>query len=138
MKHCPNSNCPALKKNGYESEYGDNAFQCSDCGWVLVPGEAPSRPRQVEMPSGPEPYRVAWNFLQAHEAYVARGLLESAEIPAEVADDNVIGLNWLLSSAVGGVKVLVPERYLKQAKRIIADSGFLSDETDEEISDEDH
>jgi hypothetical protein len=136
MKHCPNSNCAGLKKNGIESEFGDDAFQCADCGWVLVPGSAPSRPQKVEERRGTGPFVVAGNFLHAHEAYVARALLESAGIPTQVADDSVIGLNYLLSSAVGGVKVLVPEGNLLEAQEILNDGGFLSQEANGEIEDD--
>jgi hypothetical protein len=136
MKHCPNSNCPELKKHGVKSEFSDDTFQCSACGWVLVPGPAPSSTLPVQKPRKTGRFIVVRNFLNAHEAYVARGLLESAGIPTVVADDSVIGLNWLLSSAVGGVKVLVPEGYLAEAEDILAGGGFPAEGAEAEMEDD--
>lgn len=44
-----------------------------------------------------------------YEANMVKSLLESAGIPAFVADEHIIGMNWLYSNALGGVKVQVPD-----------------------------
>jgi hypothetical protein len=54
------------------------------------------------------------------EAHIVRGCLTAARIPAIVVDDNLVQTNALLTAAVGGVRVMVPESYLQQAKEIIA------------------
>ena len=43
----------------------------------------------------------------ATEAYLIKGGLAAEGIPAEVLDEHLVGINWLYSDAVGGVKVVV-------------------------------
>lgn len=50
-------------------------------------------------------------FREPAPARIARGFLDSAGIPAEVADEYLVGIHWLYSNAVGGVKLNVPEEY---------------------------
>jgi hypothetical protein len=37
------------------------------------------------------------------EAYVGRSLLESAGIPAWIADENLVRMDWFYSNLVGGM-----------------------------------
>lgn len=53
------------------------------------------------------------------EAHIARSKLESEGIDAIVADDNIVSINWLYSSAVGGVKLQVPESQALRAREIL-------------------
>ncbi len=59
------------------------------------------------------------SFSFIHEAELARSSLESEGIPAFVADANIVGINWLLSNAVGGVKLQVRRCDLDLAKEIL-------------------
>jgi len=43
------------------------------------------------------------------EAFVGRSLLESAGIPAWIADENLVRMNWFLSDSVGGMRLQVDE-----------------------------
>jgi Putative prokaryotic signal transducing protein len=54
------------------------------------------------------------------EAHMLRSRLEVEGVPAVVVDANIVQTNPLLSFAVGGVRVLVPESYLDQAREIAA------------------
>ena len=54
-----------------------------------------------------------------YEANMVKSQLESAGIPAFVADEHVIGMNWLYSNALGGVKVQVPESLAAEAQEIL-------------------
>ena len=54
------------------------------------------------------------------EANMAKSKLESAGIYAFVADEYTIGINWLYSNALGGVKVQVPESVVSEAREILA------------------
>lgn len=49
------------------------------------------------------------------EAHIAKSKLASEGIPAFLADENTINMQWLYSDAIGGVKLQVPEVYLEQA-----------------------
>jgi len=55
-----------------------------------------------------------------YEANMAKSQLESAGILAFVADEHTIGMNWLYSNALGGVKVQVPESLASEAQELLA------------------
>jgi hypothetical protein len=55
------------------------------------------------------------------EALILRALLESAEIPASVADLNLVTANWPWAVALGGVRVQVPQSQALLAKGLLAD-----------------
>jgi len=59
-------------------------------------------------------------FSFPHEAHIARAKLESEDIPAFVADEHTINMQWLFSNALGGVRLQVPEPFVIQAKQILA------------------
>jgi len=58
-------------------------------------------------------------FSFPHEAQIARASLECAGIPATIADEHTINMQWLYSQAIGGVKVLVPPECEQDAKDIL-------------------
>jgi hypothetical protein len=65
------------------------------------------------MPSG---WIAVASFSQPVEAHLARTKLESEGIPCVVGDENLIRVDWLLSNAVGGVKLMVPVSELERAR----------------------
>lgn len=54
------------------------------------------------------------------EAQILQGCLEAAGIPAMVADANLVQAHSFLTTAVGGVRVLVPAHCLPQAQEVLA------------------
>lgn len=58
-------------------------------------------------------------FSFPHEAQLARANLESAGIPAFVADEHTINMQWMYSNALGGVKVQVPRAYAEEAQALL-------------------
>lgn len=58
-------------------------------------------------------------YLDATSAELARAKLESEGIEAFVLDGHVAGIDWLYSSAIGGVKVKVVEADLAAARRAL-------------------
>ena len=73
-------------------------------------------------------YKVVAAFREPHLAHLAKAKLESAGIPAVVTDEHMVGLQWLYSQAVGGVKVCVATDHLDRAHEVLAtdDSEHLS------------
>jgi len=59
-------------------------------------------------------------FSTPFDANMAKSVLESADIPVFIADEYTIGINWLYSNALGGVKVQVPESVACEARGILA------------------
>lgn len=55
----------------------------------------------------------------ALDAHIIKGRLEAEGIPALVQDDQYITMDWMLSAALGGVKVSVPEPYQEAAIAIL-------------------
>ena len=53
------------------------------------------------------------------EAYVVRSLLESAGIPAWIADENLVRMDWFYSNMVGGMRLQVDEREEAAAREIL-------------------
>ena len=58
-------------------------------------------------------------YLVPTDAYVVQGCLAASGIPAVVADANHVQADLLIAPALGGVRVLVPESFLQQARDIL-------------------
>lgn len=65
-------------------------------------------------------------FSKPYEAHIARSRLEAQGIPAFVADEHTITMNWLYSQAMGGVRLQVPSCYRELAVTTLAEDK-LSD-----------
>lgn len=60
-------------------------------------------------------------YSQPYEAHLAQQRLQEAGIPAFIANEHTISINWLYSNALGGVQVLVPEDRAEEARRLLAE-----------------
>jgi hypothetical protein len=58
-----------------------------------------------------------------YEAQIARAKLDSEGIPAFIADEQTINMQWLYSNAMGGVRLQVPEPYIQQALDLLAEDS---------------
>lgn len=56
-----------------------------------------------------------------YEAHIAWSRLDSEGIPAFVADEHTINMQWLLSDALGGVRLQVAEADVEAALAILAE-----------------
>jgi hypothetical protein len=57
------------------------------------------------------------------EAYAERSLLESAGIPAWIADENLVRMDWFYSNAVGGMRLQIDEREEATAREILEEGA---------------
>ena len=55
------------------------------------------------------------------EAHIIRGRLEAESIPAHVAFQNHIWMDWTVSFALGQVRIQVPPAYVEQSVAVLAD-----------------
>lgn len=55
----------------------------------------------------------------AIDAHIVRGRLAAEGIPAYIEDDQYITMDWMMSNALGGVKVSVPESFVKKARVVL-------------------
>lgn len=73
--------------------------------------------------------RVTWF---AHEAHLARALLEAEGIDAWVLDAEQVGVQWHVAGAIGGIKVAVREEDAYRARAVLAeDYSAQLDDTEE-------
>jgi predicted RNA-binding Zn-ribbon protein involved in translation (DUF1610 family) len=56
------------------------------------------------------------------EAFVGRSLLESAGIPAWIADEHLVRMNWFLSNSVGGLRLQVDEHDESAARGMLEEA----------------
>jgi hypothetical protein len=68
-----------------------------------------------------DPLVTVGSYIDPIQAHIASGRLESEGIPVVVADEHYIWANWMLSNALGGVKVQVPASYAEQSRQILSD-----------------
>jgi hypothetical protein len=54
-----------------------------------------------------------------YEAQIARANLEAEGIPAFIADEHTINMQWLFSNALGGIRLQVPSEFAEQAQEIL-------------------
>ncbi len=72
------------------------------------------------------------SYLTPEEAWLAKGRLEAAGIPAEILNAHMVSINWLYSNAVGGVRVVVPDDEAQHAAEVLdASYADVVDELDE-------
>ena len=63
------------------------------------------------------------SFAWPHEAALARNALHAAGIAAVTCDENLVRIDWFLSNALGGVKLLVPARDSDAARALLDSSA---------------
>lgn len=68
------------------------------------------------------------SYTTAIEAHLARLRLEEEGIPAFIFNEHLVGLQWDMSQAFGGVAVYVPRGYIAQARTAIGahDAGAFA------------
>jgi hypothetical protein len=67
-------------------------------------------------------------FSQIHETNLAWSALDAAGVAARVTDDNTVAADWLLSNAIGGVKLLVRAEDFTKASEILESTASVSDD----------
>jgi hypothetical protein len=74
------------------------------------------------------------HFRDIPEALLAQGKLESAGIDSMLADGNLVRMDWLLSNAIGGIRLQVRQQDLESARAVLNEPipPELGDETLEE------
>jgi hypothetical protein len=75
-------------------------------GLDIAPERVPDVSAERE-DSDPGESIVLRQFRDLPEALVARSILESAEIECWFGDDNLVRMDWLISNAIGGIKLCV-------------------------------
>jgi hypothetical protein len=61
------------------------------------------------------------NFRDLPEALLAKGALDAAGIESFLADDNMVRLDWFISSGLGGVKLRVKKEDVEEARAVLSE-----------------
>ena len=69
-------------------------------------------------------------YFHPTDAHIAAGKLESEGIPVFLLGINHASANWLLSNALGGIRLQVPESCAEEARRLLAETAEVDEETD--------
>lgn len=62
-------------------------------------------------------------YTNALEAHIVKGRMEAEDIPAFIPHEHHVWAYWLLSNALGGVRVQVLAFHVAEAKKILSDIG---------------
>jgi hypothetical protein len=93
-----------------------------------------SPPDSGEGPRDGDDAPVRWvavaTFWSPAEAHLARLKLESEEIDCQIANENIVAVDYLLAPAVGGIKILVPEFEVERARALLEKPPDPSREAD--------
>jgi hypothetical protein len=76
-------------------------------------------------------------FATGPEAHIARSALEAAGISAQVTGEAAVTAIWHVGSALGGVKLMVAEKDVPAARKILAEADLASEPIDESFEDYD-
>jgi len=80
-----------------------------------------SSPQELDEVEDLGPAVTVARFTTGLEAHILRGRLEAEGIPAFIADEHLINTYSLISNALGGVRVQVPQLFVENALKILAD-----------------
>jgi len=67
-------------------------------------------------------------FTNVHEATLAQSILDGAGVDSVLNDEHIVSMEWTLSNAVGGVKVLVAVDRVEEAWQVLANEGLVNRE----------
>jgi hypothetical protein len=92
---------------------------------------------EAELVPGRDLFEVA-RYLIPMEASLVQGCLVASGIPAVLADAHLVQTDLLLAPALGGVRILVPQEHLQQAKAVLDafQRGEFALDEDADVSDE--
>jgi hypothetical protein len=69
-------------------------------------------------------------FQEPVAAQLARNVLESAGIPAVLFDEDTIATDWMLATAIGGIKLQVARIHLERAELLLSKTQPEEEEVD--------
>lgn len=102
------------------------AYQLTDPARSALKDELARRGLTVELGEDPgsdvivlQPLVTIGQFRDLPEALLARDSLIAAGIDADLADDNMVRMDWFISNAVGGVKLKVKPEDVALAQEIL-------------------
>ena len=77
---------------------------------------------------------TAARFATLSEAYIAAGAQRSSGVTAEVFDAQLGQTDWLMQTALGGFRLMVPDEELLAAIDVLGDTNTAAPETSEALA----
>lgn len=113
MKHCPNPECPGLRRDGIAPEYLATVARCAECREPLAIGAAlrPSRPSFRALAT----VYLAADAIQAH---LLRGRLEDEGLVVHLRGEALKGAMGELPADVVQIEVQVPSEDAEQGRAL--------------------
>src|SRR5215470_17116383 len=99
----------------------------------VLEAELASRGIEKAKPATEEPRQhsgplvMVKRFRDLPEAFVARSILDSAEIDSFLADENLVRIDWFYSNLIGGAKLMVRPEDFEEAKALLDESANETD-----------
>jgi hypothetical protein len=113
VKHCTNSDCESLVRNGVIAEFLDDVDVCPDCGMPLTHGEAP-RPE----PPAYQELETIYQAADGIQAHLVKAALEEEGIPVNISGEALMGAVGELPATLLQVEVQVPPEFATRAREI--------------------
>ena len=76
----------------------------------------------VEEDLGFSPFVTVRTFMNVPDALLAKSILDSAGVECYLGDENIVGIDWFLSNAVGGVKLRIRQEDVATAAELLDQS----------------
>lgn len=93
-------------------------------GMELPPNRPVGQPKKEERKvSGP--LVMVRRFRDLPDAFVAKSVLDSAEIDSFLADENMIRIDWFISNLLGGVKLMVRPEDAETAAALLDEAAIV-------------
>jgi hypothetical protein len=93
-------------------------------GLTAPPAETGPSGDAADRTDSPEPRLITLQrYRDMPPAFVAKSILDSAGIESFLSDENALGMNWLISNAVGGIKLLAREEDAEAAKALLEEGA---------------
>jgi hypothetical protein len=73
---------------------------------------------EMEVDSGNKPV-ILRKYRDMPSAFVEKSVLEDAGIECFLQDDNVVRIDWFLSNAIGGIKLIVREKDAEEVEKLL-------------------
>ena len=110
-------------------ELSEDTGSLTEIAKEVLASEIASRGVEIDKVPAKEPRQysgplvIVKRFRDLPEAFIARSILDSAQIDSFLADENLVRIDWLYSNLIGGAKLMVRPEDLEEAKALLDEAA---------------